>query len=86
MLGIDLDDNNIIYMKYYSYIFKLILYGEHWFLCKEHEEFYHFKCYVIWEAYQMLLITHWPVKVQSIGEDMPSNMLFFINFEPLELY
>ena len=24
VLGIDLDDNNIIYMKYYNYIFKLI--------------------------------------------------------------
>ena len=23
MLGIDLDDNNIIYMKYYNYIFNL---------------------------------------------------------------
>ena len=29
MLGIDLDDNNIIDMKYYIYIFKLILYDEH---------------------------------------------------------
>ena len=29
MLGIDLDDNNIIDMKYYNYIFKLILYDEH---------------------------------------------------------
>ena len=29
MLGIDLDDNNIIYMKYYNYILKLILYDEH---------------------------------------------------------
>ena len=34
----------------------------------------------------MLLITHWPVRVQSIGEDMPNNLLSFINFEPLELY
>ena len=25
----DLDDNNIIYMKYYNYIFKLILYDEY---------------------------------------------------------
>ena len=29
VLGIDLDDNNIIYMKYYNYIFKLIVYDEH---------------------------------------------------------
>ena len=29
MLEIDLDDNNIIYMKDYNYIFKLILYDEH---------------------------------------------------------
>ena len=56
------------------------------FLCKEYEEFYHFKCYVIWEAYQMLPIAHWPVRIQGIGEDMPNNMLSFINFEPLELY
>ena len=41
---------------------------------------------MIWETHQMLFITHWPVRVQRIGEDMPSNMLSFINFEPLELY
>ena len=41
---------------------------------------------MIWEAYQMLPIAHWPVRVQGIGENMPSNMLSFINFEPLELY
>ena len=35
---------------------------------------------------QMLPIAHRPVKVQGIGEDTPSNMLSFINFEPLELY
>ena len=34
----------------------------------------------------MLPIAHWPVRVQGIGENMPSNMLSFINFEPLELY
>ena len=39
-----------------------------------------------WETYQMLPIAHWPVRVQGIGEDMPSNMLSFINFEPLEVY
>ena len=43
-------------------------------LCKEHGEFYHFKCYVIWETYQMLPITHWLVKVQGIREDTSSNM------------
>ena len=73
-------------MKYYNYIFKLILYDEHYFLCKEHEEFYHFKYYVIWEAYQMLPITYWSIRVQGIGEDMPSNMFSFIKFEPLEFY
>ena len=35
---------------------------------------------------RMLPIAHWPVKVQGIGEDMPSNMFSFINFEPLEFY
>ena len=35
---------------------------------------------------QMLPFAYWPVRVQGIGEDMPSNMLSFINFEPLELY
>ena len=34
----------------------------------------------------MLPIAHWPVRVQGIEEDMPNNMLSFINFEPLELY
>ena len=35
---------------------------------------------------QMLPIAHRPVRVQGIGEDTPSNMLSFINFEPLEIY
>ena len=35
---------------------------------------------------QILPFAHWPVRIQGIGEDMPSNMLFFVNFEPLELY
>ena len=35
---------------------------------------------------QMLLIAHWPVRAQGIGEDTPSNMLSFINFEQLEFY
>ena len=34
----------------------------------------------------MLPIAHWPVRIQGIGEDMLSNMLSFINFEPLEFY
>ena len=34
----------------------------------------------------MLPIAHWLVRVQGIGENMPSNMLSFINFDPLELY
>ena len=41
---------------------------------------------VIWEFYQMLPIAHWLIRVQGIGEDMPSNMLSFINFESLEFY
>ena len=53
---------------------------------KSTRSFIIFKCYVIWEAYQMLPIAHWPVRIQGIGEDMPSNMLSFINFEPLEFY
>ena len=35
---------------------------------------------------QMLPFAHWPVRVQGIREDMPSNMLSFINFKPLEIY
>ena len=35
---------------------------------------------------QMLPFAHWLVRIQGIGEDMPSNMLSFINFEPLEFY
>ena len=35
---------------------------------------------------QMLPIAYQPVRVQGIGEDTPSNMFSFINFEPLELY
>ena len=35
---------------------------------------------------QMLPFAHWPVRVQGIKKDMPSNMLSFINFESLELY
>ena len=31
---------------------------------------------MIWEAYQILPIAHWPVRVQGIWEDMPSNMLY----------
>ena len=34
----------------------------------------------------MLPIAHWPVRVQGIGEDIPSKMFSFINFEPLEIY
>ena len=35
---------------------------------------------------QMLPIARRLVRVQGIGEDTPSNMLSFINFEPLEFY
>ena len=41
---------------------------------------------MIWETYQMLPITYWPVRVEGIGEDMSSNMPSYINFEPLEFY
>ena len=34
----------------------------------------------------MLPIAHWPIRVQGIEEDMSSNILSFINFEPLDLY
>ena len=35
---------------------------------------------------QMLPFAYWPFRVQGIGKDMPSNMLSFINYEPLKLY
>ena len=35
---------------------------------------------------QMLPIARRLVRVQGIGEDTPSNMFSFINFEPLEFY
>ena len=35
---------------------------------------------------QILPIAYCPIRVQGIRKDMPSNMLSFINFEPLELY
>ena len=41
---------------------------------KRNEEFYHLKCYVIRDAYHMLLATHELVRVQGVGEDTPSNM------------
>ena len=34
----------------------------------------------------MLPIAHWLIRIQGIGEDMLSNTLSFINFEPLKLY
>ena len=34
----------------------------------------------------MLPIAHWPIRVQGIEEDMSSNILSFINFEPLKFY
>ena len=42
---------------------------------------------MIREAYHMLPAIHWLVRVQEVGEDMPSNMyFFFFNFKSLELY
>ena len=41
---------------------------------KNNGEFYHFKCYVIRDAYYMLPTTHELVRVQGVGEDIPSNM------------
>ena len=80
MLGIDLDDNNIIDMKYLYYMMNINFY------VKSMESFIILS--VMWyeRLIQMLPIAHRPVKVQGIGEDMPSNMFYFINFEPLEFY
>ena len=41
---------------------------------KSNGELYHFKCYVIRDAYHMLPATHRLVRVQGVVEDMPSNM------------
>ena len=41
---------------------------------KSNEEFYHFKCYVIRDAYHMLSAIYGLVRVQGVGEDMPSNI------------
>ena len=79
MLGIDSNDNNIIDMKYLYYMMNINFYiksmgGK--------------VLSVMWyeRLTQMLPIAHWPIRVQGIGEDTPSNMLSFINFESLELY
>ena len=86
MLRIELDDNNIIDMKYYNYIFNLYYMVNINFYVKSMGNFIIFS--VMWyeRLTQMLPIAHWPVRIQGIGEDMLSNMLSFINFEPLELY
>ena len=86
MLGIDLDDNNIINMKWYNYILNLYYMMNINFYVKSMESFIILS--VMWyERFtQMLPIAHWPIRVQRIGEDTPSNMLSFINFEPLEIY
>ena len=41
---------------------------------KSNGELYHFKCYVIRDAYHMLPIIHELVRVLGVGEDTPSNM------------
>ena len=41
---------------------------------KSNEEFYHFKYYVIRDAYHMLPTIHGLVRVQGVEEDTPSNM------------
>ena len=56
------------------------------FYVKSMGSFIILNAYVIWDVYQMLPIAHRPVRVQGIGEDTPSNMFSFINFEPLELH
>ena len=56
------------------------------FYVKSMRSFIILTAYVIWDAYQMLPITHWLVRVQGIGEDTPRNMFSFINFESLELH
>ena len=65
VLGIDLNENNnIINMKWYDYIFLNLYYMMNIkFKVKGNGEFYHFKYYMIWEAYQILPIAHWLVKV-----------------------
>ena len=80
MLGIDLDDNNIIDMKYLYYMMNINFY------VKSIGSFIILS--VMWyeRLAQMLPIAHWPIRVQGIGKDMPSNILSFINFEPLEFY
>ena len=56
-------------------VFEYLSYDEYYVLGKEiNGEFYHFKCYVIREAYHKLLATHWLVRVQGVGEDIPNNM------------
>ena len=41
---------------------------------KSSGELYHFKCYVMRDAYHMLPVTHELVRVQGVEEDTPSNM------------
>ena len=41
---------------------------------KSNAELYHFKCYVIRDAYHMLPAIHGLVRVQGVGEDRPSNI------------
>ena len=43
---------------------------------KSNGESYHFKCYVIRDAYHMLPTTHGLVRIQGVGEDTPNNMSF----------
>ena len=44
---------------------------------KDNKWFYHFKSYVIMEAYQMLPIAHWLIRVQVIVEDMQVTYFFY---------
>ena len=41
---------------------------------KSNGEFYHLKCYVIRDAFHMILATHELIRVQGVEEDIPSNM------------
>ena len=53
---------------------KYLSHDEYQILGKEQWRIYHFKCYVIRDAYHMLPVTHELIRIYGVGEDMPSNM------------
>ena len=56
------------------------------FYVKSMGSFIILSAYVIWDAYPNVTFCTLTCQNSGNGEDMPSNMLSFINFEPLELY